>query len=77
MGFETRIAPADRRDYGYSTLLDLNAVPDPNRDNTILSILGLPAANLATIPDATSPVNYRLVLGADYKSCFRPEQLSH
>jgi len=76
-GFETRIAPADRRDYGYSTLLDLNAVQDPNRDNTILSILGLPAANLATIPDANSPVNYRLVLGADYNPCFRPEQLSH
>jgi LCP family protein required for cell wall assembly len=76
-GFETQITPADRRDYGYSTLLDLNAVPDANRDNTVLSILGLPSANLATIPDANSPVHYRLVLGSDYNPCFSPEQLSH
>jgi LCP family protein required for cell wall assembly len=76
-GFETQIAPADRRDYGYSTLLDLNATTDADRNNTILAILGLPAANLAVIPDANSPVHYRLVLGADYKPCFSPEGLSH
>jgi polyisoprenyl-teichoic acid--peptidoglycan teichoic acid transferase len=76
-GFETILAPADRHDYGYSTLLDLNAVPDANRDNTVLSILGLRSANLATIPDANSPVHYRLVLGSDYNPCFSPEQLSH
>lgn len=76
-GFETVIAPADRRDYGYSTLLDLNAATDANRNNTILAVLGLPAANLATIPDPDSAVQYRLVLGADYNPCFQPEQLSH
>jgi polyisoprenyl-teichoic acid--peptidoglycan teichoic acid transferase len=76
-GFDTLISPADRRDYGYSTLLDLNAATDANRNNTILSVLGLPVANLAVIPDANSPVHYRLVLGADYNPCFRPEQLSH
>ena len=37
-----------------------------------MSILGLPAANLATISEANSPVQYRLVLGADYQPCFRP-----
>jgi len=76
-GFETHIAPADRQDYTYSTLLDLNATTDPNRNNTILAVLGLPEANLAVIPDADSPVNYRLVLGTDYQPCFKPEGLSH
>lgn len=76
-GFETHIAPADRQDYTYSTLVDLNAVTDANRNNTILSVLGLPQSNLAVIPDSSSPVNYRLILGADYNPCFRPEQLSH
>lgn len=76
-GFETHITPADRQDYGYSTLLDLNALTDDNRNNTLLAILGLPAANLAVIPDSSSPVHYRLVLGADYQPCFRPEGLSH
>lgn len=76
-GYETQITPADRRDYGFSTLLDLNAVTDTNRNNSILNILTLPPANLAVIPDATSPVHYRLTLGADYQPCFRPEVLSH
>jgi len=76
-GFETRITPADRTDYSYSTLLDMNAVTDDNRNNNILNILALPPANLAVIPDANSPVNYRLILGSDYDPCFSPEQLSH
>ena len=76
-GFETHIAPADRQDYTYSTLLDLNAVTDENRNNTILSILALPPANLAVIPDSSSPVHYRLILGHDYNPCFSPEKLSH
>ena len=61
----------------YSTLLDLNAVTDENRNNTILSILALPPANLAVIPDSSSPVHYRLILGHDYNPCFSPEKLSH
>jgi len=76
-GFETHIAPADRQDYTYSTLIDLNAVTDENRNNTILSILALPPANLAVIPDSSSPVHYRLILGHDYNPCFSPENLSH
>ncbi len=76
-GYETHITPADRRDYPYSTLLDLNVVTDVDRNDTILAILALPAANLAVLPDANSPVHYRLILGADYNPCFSPEGLSH
>ena len=76
-GYETSITPADRRDYSYSSLVDLNAVTDSERNNTVLAILGLPAANLAVIPDANSSTNYRLILGADYDPCFSPEGLSH
>lgn len=76
-GFETRLAPADRRDYGYSTLIDLNTNPDANRNSSMLSILGLTPANLASLPDGASPVHYRLILGSDYNPCFSPEKLSH
>jgi LCP family protein required for cell wall assembly len=76
-GFEAHLAPADRQDYSYSTLLDLNAVTDAERNNTILNILALPQANLAVIPDSSSPAHYRLILGADYQPCFSPEGLSH
>lgn len=76
-GFETVITPADRLDYSYSTLVDLTPVTDENRNNTILTILGLPPANLASLPDPSSPLQYRLILGADYNPCFSPEKLSH
>ena len=52
--------------------------PNHMRDaEEIAAVLGLPAANLAVIPDSSSPVNYRLILGADYQPCFSPEGLSH
>ncbi|GAB4504838.1 MAG: hypothetical protein Fur0043_18320 [Anaerolineales bacterium] len=76
-GYETRLTPADRRDYAYSTLIDLNPIPDAERDQAILAILGLSSVHLATIPTPGSAANYRLVLGADYQPCFSPEQLSH
>ncbi|GAB4419682.1 MAG: hypothetical protein Kow002_07480 [Anaerolineales bacterium] len=76
-GFETKIVPADRQDYSYSTLVDLNPTLDPTQNNLILGVLGLPPANLASLPDASSPVHYRLILGSDYKPCFSPEKLSH
>jgi hypothetical protein len=76
-GYETRLAPADRRDYGYSTLIELTPNTDGNRDASLLAILGLSSANLAVLPDANSAVHYRLILGADYNPCFSPEQLSH
>ena len=76
-GFETKIVPADRQDYGYTTLIELNPVSDPIRNNLILGILGLPPANLASVPDANSSVDYRLVLGSDFQPCFSPETLSH
>lgn len=76
-GYDARLAPADRRDYGYSTLIDLTADQDGNRSASVLAILGLAPANLASIPDANSAVHYRLILGSDYNPCFSPEQLSH
>ena len=76
-GYETQITPADRQDYSHSTLVDLNAVTDADRNSTVLAILGLQPANLASLPDANSPVDYRLILGADYNPCFSPEGLSH
>lgn len=76
-GFETHIVPADRQDYGYTTLIELNPVANPTQNNLILSVLGLPPANLASIPDANTPVDYRLILGSDFQPCFSPEKLSH
>ena len=75
-GYVTTIKPADRRDYASSILVDMSATPDYNRNALLLTVLGLQPAQLVSIPDPNSPVQYRLILGYDYQPCFQPESLS-
>ncbi|MGA2489505.1 MAG: LCP family protein [Anaerolineales bacterium] len=74
-GYNTRLAPTDRQDYAKSLLYDLAAVPDLNRNNSLLSILGLPSSAFVTAP-LQANINYVLILGADYRPCFNPSGLA-
>ncbi len=76
-GYETIISPADRRDYSTSVLVDFTPAQDPTRQQAILSTLNLYSANIISLPDANSPVQYRVILGYDYEPCFQPQDLSH
>ena len=76
-GFETTISTADRRDYTNSVLVDFTTSQDPNQRQAIIDVLGLYSANVLSLPDSNSKVQYRLTLGADYEACFKPEDLSH
>ena len=75
-GYLTKVTPADRRDYGYSVLVDLTATQDYNRSSAILNVMGLQPGQLVSLPDPNSPVQYRLILGYDYQPCFQPESLA-
>ncbi|MCZ7547871.1 MAG: LytR C-terminal domain-containing protein [Anaerolineales bacterium] len=75
-GYAARLAPADRRDYAATILVDLSAAQDYNRSALLLNALGLMPNRLVSLPDPNSPVQYRLILGADYQPCFQPEALS-
>lgn len=78
MGYETSISAADNQNYVTSVLVDYTVGQDPNEHQIILNALGLAdTANQLSMPDPNSPVPYRLILGYDYDSCFRPEELSH
>jgi polyisoprenyl-teichoic acid--peptidoglycan teichoic acid transferase len=76
-GYKTNISNADRRDYASSVIVDLTPGQDPNQRQTILSTLNLNSANIISLPDAKSPVQYRVILGYDYVPCFKPQDLSH
>lgn len=76
-GYQTGISSADRRDYSASVLVDFTPGQDPSQQQAITSTLGLYAANIISLPDANSPVQYRLILGYDYEPCFQPQDLSH
>ena len=76
-GYQTIIGSADRRDYGSSVIVDFTPRQDSTQQQTLISVLGLYSANVLSLPDANSPVQYRIILGADYEPCFQPEDLSH
>jgi hypothetical protein len=74
-GYNTRLAPADRLDYGNSMLYDLAPAPDLNRATSLLTILGLPSSAFVTAP-TQADMDYVLILGADYQPCFNPSGLT-
>ena len=76
VGYLTRLAPADRRDYATSVLVDLSVTPDYNRNAMLLNVLGFQPGQLVSIPDPNSTAQYRLIIGYDYEPCFQPESLS-
>jgi hypothetical protein len=76
-GYQTTLSNADRRDYASSVIVDFTPGQDPNQRQTIISTLNLYSANVISLPDANSPVQYRVILGSDYEPCFQPQDLSH
>jgi LCP family protein required for cell wall assembly len=75
VGYNTRLAEADRSDYPNSLLYDLSGVPDMNRITSMLNVLGLPPAAFVSAP-TQADVNYVLIVGADYSPCFNPETIA-
>jgi LCP family protein required for cell wall assembly len=74
-GYGTRLATADRLDYPNSLLYDLGALPDLNRGNSLLAILGLPSTAYISAPSEANE-NYVLILGQDYQPCFDPTNMA-
>ncbi len=76
-GYETTIGTVDSRDYGTTVLVDHTVAQDPNQRQSIINALGTYSANILSMPDPNSKVQYRLIVGSDYQACFQPEDLSH
>lgn len=76
-GYATRLAPADRQNYAVSELVDLTTTQDADARNAILNGLGLYAATVLSSPEGNAGIQYRLILGSDYNSCFQPQDLTH
>ncbi len=67
-GYQTAISNADRRDYTSSVIIDFTPGQNPDQRQTIMSTLNLYSANVISLPDANSPVQYRVILGYDYRA---------
>jgi polyisoprenyl-teichoic acid--peptidoglycan teichoic acid transferase len=75
VGYNTRLADADRQDYASSLLYDLSAAPDLTSATSLLNILGLPPAAYVSSPQQVD-VNYVLVVGEDFQPCFNPATIT-
>jgi LCP family protein required for cell wall assembly len=75
VGYNTRLASADRLDYPNSLLYDLSAIPDLTRLGSLLNILGLPPSAFVSAPLQVD-LNYVLIVGADYQPCFNPATIT-
>jgi hypothetical protein len=71
VGYNTRLAVADRQDYANSLLYDLSVTPDLSRVGSLLNVLGLPPEAFVTAP-MQEDMNYVFIVGADYQPCFNP-----
>lgn len=76
-GYQTTTSPADNQNYVNSVLVDYTVNPDLDQRQTILNALGIYSANIISLPDANSSVQYRVILGSEYEPCFKPEELTH
>ena len=76
-GYQTLTSLADRRDYANSVLVDFTVGQDPNERQSIINVLGLYSANVLSLPDPNSAVQYRVILGTEYEPCFHPQHLTH
>ena len=74
-GYETNIIPSDRQDYAYSVLIDKTAAQDPNASSRILNVMGMQPGNVIASPDPNSKAHYLVIVGYDYESCFKPENM--
>ena len=75
VGYNTRLAIADRQDYANSLLYDLSVTPDLNRAGSLLNVLGLPPEAFVSAPKQVD-INYVLIVGADYQPCFNPATIA-
>ena len=71
VGYDTRLAPADRQDYANSLLYDLSASPDLARISSILNVLGLPSQAFVSAP-MQADVNYVFIVGRGLPALFQP-----
>jgi LCP family protein required for cell wall assembly len=76
-GYATHLSAADSTDYAASVVVDATDGGDAGRRDTLLDILGLNASSIISAPDSAAGWDYRVVLGYDYETCFKPEDLVH
>jgi hypothetical protein len=71
-GFVAVIGQPDRRDYPQTQLIDFTSTSKGSAVSYLQWMFNVSAENVISVPDPNMPVQYRLIIGADYQTCRRP-----
>ncbi|MEN8242996.1 MAG: LCP family protein, partial [Chloroflexota bacterium] len=74
-GFDSLITPPDDTDHAQTTLLDFTSGNDPEPAQTLGALFNLDPNLITSVPTEDSPVDYLLILGADFDPCFSPKDI--
>jgi LCP family protein required for cell wall assembly len=69
----TNVAAADRNDYAQTKMVDFTTTTKGSRRWLLANIFRVNSTNVVMQPDANSPAQYRIIVGADYQPCVRPQ----
>jgi hypothetical protein len=71
-GFVAVIGQPDRRDYPSTQLIDFSSTTKGSSIPYLQAMFNVWGENAVSAPDPNMPVQYRLIVGADYQSCRSP-----
>ncbi|MFQ6102027.1 MAG: LCP family protein [Anaerolineae bacterium] len=71
-GFVAVIGQPDRRDYPQTQLIDFTSTSKGSAVSYLQWMFNVSAGNVISAPDPNMPVQYRLIIGADYQTCRSP-----
>jgi LCP family protein required for cell wall assembly len=71
-GFPVFIGKPDRWDYAQTMLIDYTTTHKGSAVPYLQEMFGISSINVVSTPNADTPVQYRLIIGADYKTCHSP-----
>jgi LCP family protein required for cell wall assembly len=71
-GFGVVLGEPDRRDYSQTLLIDFTSTSKGSSVPYLQSMFSIPDGNVISAPNPDMPVSYRLIIGADYRTCPAP-----
>ncbi len=71
-GFAASVGTPDRTDYPHTTIIDFTSSAKGSSLEALAALLGVKQQYIVAQPDPNSPVQYRVILGANYDTCGTP-----
>jgi LCP family protein required for cell wall assembly len=74
-GFDSVINPPDNTNYAQTTLYDFTSGADSEPAQTLGQLFNIDPNLITLVPSEDSPMDYLLILGADFDPCFSPKDI--